>query len=59
MRMKKERSWTREEGGTSAGLASGAKSDGQLWGLGGDAPAPQSQQNGILPGSQIHALRDT
>lgn len=30
MRMKKERSWTPEEGAASAGLASGAESEGKL-----------------------------
>lgn len=32
MRMKKERSCTREEGDISVGLASGAESEGRLWG---------------------------
>lgn len=32
MRMKKERSWTREKGGTSAALASGVGSEGRLRG---------------------------
>lgn len=32
MRMKKERSWTREKGGTSVALASGVESEGRFWG---------------------------
>ena len=32
MRMKKERSWTREDRDTSVGLASGAERNGRLWG---------------------------
>lgn len=52
MRTKKERSWAREEGGTSVGLASG-RSEGELWGpeeeTHGGAPSPPPSERARGP----------